>query len=1249
MSFGLTNFQGITGLHPNAEGHAISSILRYNRGMTTLLCRAYLFGPVRLTRADESLPLPGMAAARSLLAYLLVDGKPDYARLALAGTFWPDLPEPRARRCLTQAIWHIRRILPELIQADAGTIHVHPEMLWVDVAAFKALTQNSLALAPDPETPDRQQYIHNLRQAIHLYQADLLEGIYDDWALLERERLRETFLQALEMLTRLEKLSGRYEQALEPALRLAQADPLREAAHREVMRLQYALGRPEAALRQYDACRLALQTDLGIAPDPETEALAQEIRANVQPQTGKPTLPYLPPALSTLATEITLVGRDKERTELLAHIDALSAQLGGVVLLDGEAGVGKSRLVNQIASDAAWRGCQVLWGYSREAQSAAPFAPLTMAIQSSLTALRASQLARTTDRIWQQVLMAFFPELKIADPSLTPPPVLPPQPERTRLAEAFGHFLAGWGCITPLVIFIEDLQWAGADLLDLLSMLAGQLRDSSVLIIATLRGGEASLQSQTWEKLRALDRAGLRARITLPSLSAAQTAELIRRCLGMGGSAPLFEAHLFQETSGNPLFVIETLRSLQDEGLLRRDAHGNWSTPWDETTRNYTEMPLPQAVERVIARRLVHLSAEESYLVQVAAVLNADFDFRLLCEAGSFNPQTILLTLARLVRSGFLIETPLAYRFGHDKIRQVVYQAMDTSDRQTHHARIGETLENLHPEQVPNLAYHFFQGQRWEKAAYYSQLAGREAAAVYAQREAATCFSRALEAMDHLPDDPIHRFELRLARETALGLLGDRNAQIEDLTALEGWLENPAVDTPPRRTEIALRWVYYWEATSDYPKALLAAEKAVELAQTSENIDAEYQAYRNWSYLLRHQGKTTDARVRLERAYTLAQILGDASAQAESLKEMGVLAFEMGEYGPALEYAQRAIAICEPTGDSARLGPIYNLLGSIFHYTADYAAALEHNHQAVDLYRAVGNRRNEISALYNRSTILHDSGDSQSSRRTLERVCELARAIGDRRVEGYGWVFLGLVLEELGEWEASRTAYTASLKLRRDAGLHALAIDALSGLARVETAQCNHDQAVKYADEVLAWIDEHGPNGIGDACLAYKGAYRALLAAGETERGQAALGAAYRLLLSYADSISDPKRRDAYLHDIEPGRAIWNDYQRMVKRLVQLPLPRTDVPLGRPLRPEEWVTVTWTLETPLDQAIADKVEQRRVRLLRLLEEAQSQGAAPTYEHLAQALKVGLRTIERDMAALSRTHPNLPPTRRKLAG
>lgn len=1208
--------------------------------MASQQIRANLFGTFALWQYDEPLDLPKSASARAVLAYLLLHCGQAQSRNKIAGIFWPDMDEARARKALTQALWRIRKSVPDILEADAQQIRIpENEGLFIDVRVFENSVDASEHL--DAAALDNQRTgAQALRQAVDLYQGALLEGFYADWVLVVRERLREKYLRILEYLIEFEKKSGAYTAALDVALKLAQADPYREAAHREVMRLYYALDRPEAALSQYETCFTILEEELGLQPDRQTRALAQEIALRV-PHVQAPHLPKpsasVKPWLFDGArpAQLPLLGRENEREALTGFVEEAMRGFGGIVLIEGEAGIGKTRLMNEVIRDAEWRGVQSLWGRNLEGDVSSPYSAIVEALSGGLTALRINQLAQFVDQIWFQALAPLLPQLHQELPGLAPAPTLPPNHEHDRLVQAFAKVLSAWGQITPLLLVLDDLHWSNETDIALLIALAPLLRASRVLMIGTFRGEDAQVRSTLWQKIGDLNKSGIRQHIILPRLSSTVASELIRRSLGISKTAPLFEMRLYQETLGNPLFILETLRALHDEGLLTQDESGEWHTPWDTTTFDYRELPLPKAVENTIATRLARLSSAELAVLRAAAVLGREFDFSLLSSITGMELDQVLAIANNLVRRRFLEELPTAYRFSHDKIRQVAYQAILPEERQKLHKRAGEKLLTVQPDQIETLAQHFTEGHIWDQAAIHNRRAGDRAKAMFANRAAAQYYSRALDAFEKSPGsiDPVHQFELRAARESVYALLGERENQKDDLDTLTALLEDTKVTTPERRSKIALRWVDYWEAISDYPAAINAVRHAVEQAKLAGDTESQHLAHVKWGQMLRQRGEYSLARQHLETAYQLSLENRDPLAQAISLNALGVVFFNCGDYDAAIDYFRRALEVGQPTGDQALLAEVHNALGGVFHFLADFPAAIEHQRRALGLRRAIGDRRFEISSLYNLATTYSDSGDPAAARKTLADVCDLSQTIGDRRLEGYGWVFLGLVLENLGKLEDAQNAYSRGLELRREVGLYAMTNDPLAGLARCATAGGDHTAAVGYADQVLNWIEENGHDGIGDPLLAYVGAYRALLEAGETERGLAALEDAYVLLMQFANHISDPERRRAYLHDISPGQPIWDDYHAYIICQRKVQLPRAGTPLGRPLLANEWIEITWTVKTPGDEKIESKAERRRHRILRLLQEAQEQAAAPTVDHLAQALGVSDRTIKRDLATL----------------
>jgi hypothetical protein len=216
----------------------------------------------------------------------------------------------------------------------------------------------------------------------------------------------------------------------------------------------------------------------------------------------------------------------------------------------------------------------------------------------------------------------------------------------------------------------------------------------------------------------------------------------------------------------------------------------------------------------------------------------------------------------------------------------------------------------------------------------------------------------------------------------------------------------------------------------------------------------------------------------------------------------------------------------------------------------------------------------------------------------------------------------------------------------------ARALENRLGLARVALAQGKIAEALKPVEDMVAWMDTEGVQSLDFPFIAYVTIYKVLVAVGDTEQAQRLLTEAYDALMERAGKFEDPSIRDRFLENVAVHQEIVTTYRDLqasgwVQRIM-VSLPRADAPLGRPLRESEFVTATWTVAVPQDEAIRGKVARRQHKILRLLREAQAQGVAPTHSHLAEALGVSRRTIERDMAVLRREHPGHPPTRGKMS-
>lgn len=1323
--------------------------------------RASLFGILRLwtiharerdtssdVHVEESVPCSALSGARTLLAYLLLHRQQPHARVVLAGRLWPEVTDARARRSLSQAIWRINRCLPGLLQTDPDTIGISPQaQLWTDVAEFTALLHPYLTDAADrngSQTANSVQARADIYRAVRLYRGDLLEGLYADWVLAERDRLWEMYLSALERAIQLEKREGCYDQALIVAQTLVDADPLRESAHREIMRLHSLLDRPEAALRQFDACRQILAAELDVEPETETIQLAREI-AN---RAGRAIVPYLPAGSPPVVfldnpnfDKLPLVGRKSERAELVALLEATCKGSVGFVLVEGEAGVGKTRLLQEIARDAEWRGAQVLWGKGKEMEAAGPYEPLLEALNSGLSPLRAGQIVgllreawksvapEQSETIWLHVLSPLLPALSGSTPdarsdaqTFRPVPLEPAQ-EHMRLVEALSHLLSAWGRITPLILILEDLHWADRDTLDMLIHLAEQLpawsdyaprpgatRDrppGGILVIGSFRGEEARAHPDVWNRLCSLDRLGLHGRLVLQRLDATATSELIHRSLGTGQPFPLFEARLYRETDGNPLFVLETLRCLYGEKLLQYDKDRGWSTPFDETTTDYAELPLSPVIEDVIAQRLTRLPSDLRPVLNAAAVLGNLFDFATVTTvAGGMDTSTVLTALSDLARRGFVEETDREYRFHHDKIRLVVYESLSVKERTRLHCRVARTIEAKYPDRVELLAHHWTHGQVWDKAVHYHQLAAENAQHAHAYAMAVKHLDAAIQLLDRA-DVEGRRYDLLAAREAALAVLGEWEAQAADLEAMWQLAHGDALRQAHiqcRRAEMLTYLSRHDEAETAAREALALAERcgcksaqaaalmilglvvsrgrpgqtisylrqAVELCQEETDLPQKAQAHCALATTLSYYERYSEAQTEAELSLALYEQLQDKRGQAQALGALGIICMEQGALETASSCYFRALQLAREMGCRYMEASTLGNLAEMFWMKGQLARSLQYTAEAQRIFRALGDRLQEtlarMNAAYRRHYLLGDDntawadlqaglasyikvgdsaryeflgtlgdiarcrGDLKTARAILESA--VSGALVDAEDEGAaGLAYIHLVqlaLDE-GDPETALQHLEKAEAIYREAGPASRIVKLLSLRGLVLLALGQNQAALAATSEAMSRLKP----GLEQAYLVPYHHAQVLSALGRTQEARAALDQAYHMLSEILGELP-PQEQKMGWERVPEHRALLATWQAAHPPRATVRLPRADAPTGRPLRNDEYVEVRWTLTAPEDAALPDKVTCRHKRLLRLLHEAEEQGAAPTVDDLAAALDVSQATIKRDLAALRRS-------------
>ncbi len=719
---------------------------------------------------------------RALLAYLLLHQVSHQSRDRLAGLLWPDRDDDTARRNLRQAVYNLRTTLPHSNTGSPAILTTHqnvqfnPETdYWLDVKAFEdAIRRSTLAeggIAPQ-----------HLAEASDLYRGDFMAGFFitgspdfEHWLLYEQERLREMAIQALRRLVDYYLASGAYRQGIRYGRRLLEIDPLFEEAHRNLIRLYALSGRRSRALAQYEDCRALLYTELGVEPLEETTALYHAIVADKWPSRfveGESTLP---------GPRFPFIGREAASARLRRSWEATRHGGGRLTLVEGEAGVGKTSLIELfIRQIAAESPTLVLSGRCYERVPRVGFQPISDALRAAITE-RACPVQEALAGMSSQELAELarlVPELRASCPDL--PKLAPFSDNRAHhlLFEAVAQFLrklAQAYCadesVNSVILFLDDLHWASRFSLDLLQYLVRRLNSIPIWIVAAFQPGELApehpllplrcqLSRHQWVDCVALDR--------LSSLDIQQVAAAVVSDEQAGNLARFLDL----ESAGLPLTIVELVNFLYDRGILVASDADRWTLAGPLPT---LATPTSENLHDLIMRRVSQLPTSARRLLTLAAVIGPQFDAELLQDAAAEHRAVVDASsdiwverrLVRLVpwqgirgvrRSVTEHQADSSgsrtFEFAHDKIRQAIYQDLSPQRRQVIHRQVAEAIENRYRQGtgqvVEALAYHYVAARVWDKALTYLQQAGHRARESLAGETALHYYDQALEVLDRL-------------------------------------------------------------------------------------------------------------------------------------------------------------------------------------------------------------------------------------------------------------------------------------------------------------------------------------------------------------------------------------------------------------------------------------------------------------------------------------------------------------------
>ena len=806
--------------------------------------------------------------------------------------------------------------------------------------------------------------------------------------------------------------------------------------------------------------------------------------------------------------ETALYGRDVELARLRALFDAAKAGDGQVVLVDGEAGIGKSRLVDEFVGLLAQSGEEVSFLYGSYPPGGAATA------SDAFTSAYREHLG--DDEASIRAVLPHTPLLVPAFAALLRGDVAPAGVEpltKSSLHSVFVHATRSFAMQRPTIVLIDDLHCAPAEGRSLFAALALGVPGHRILLVGTARPEiDARWSAQ-------LDRGEHVSRIRLPRLGAKDLVLLLRDSLRSEHLAEELAAKIAVKSDGNPFFVFEILRGLRDAQFLAKRADGTWAT-----TQVIAEIEVPGTVRDLIFARVGSLATQERHLLDVAACVGFEFDPVLVGDVLHLGRIPVLQRLAEVEKSHRLVRSVgRRFVFDHHQVAEVIYAGLPEMLREEYHAEIGAAIESRSgsaskgPKELGgaicvDLAEHFLKGARGGRALRYVDAALDHLEKGYLHDAAVRLADRALGVPGLVAERD--RCELLLRKADHLVPLGRHDAQraaIEEANSLADADGDAALRARALR---ALGGLY--RRLSRHDEAQAAGSAALAMARAAGDRVEESRATGSLGLAFHFQGRFTEAKEHFARQLALSREIGNRQGEASATGNLGMVLQRLRHTAEAREHYDRCLALSRAIGDRAGETASTGNLGLVFQELGRLAEAQEQHERHLALSREIGNRAGEANATENLGSVLRSRGRLGEARAHFERSVALAREVGYAEVEANAMGNMGLTFMTLGRLGEAREHLERSLALCREIENRWNEGCALQSLADLCAGQRDTAAAERHYGEALALRREHGDRVGEGVTLRARGALYA--DTGRDVEARAAFGAA----LAIARELSVP-------------------------------------------------------------------------------------------------------------------------------
>ncbi len=632
----------------------------------------------------------------------------------------------------------------------------------------------------------------------------------------------------------------------------------------------------------------------------------------------------------------------------------------------------------------------------------------------------------------------------------------------------------------PVVLFIDDLQWADPTSLKLIHYLSRNTKDDKILILGAYRSKDmvSKPEGETYQlkpALQEMKREDLFDHILLERLEKSDVERLIEKTLGEMGLEERMVNDIYQECEGNPFFLLELLRKLVEEGHLVKKEN-KW-----KVKKTFKEVQIPEKVYDLVVRRLDRLTEEQRKLLETASIVGEEFKSDVLVNLTGMDRVKLLKNLNEIERSYDLVRSiNKKYRFDHSKIRDVLYNGMNEELRCEYHRMIAETYEELYTDEeesmLDQVGRHFYKAND-ERAGKYLMKAGVLAKEKYANEEAEKLYRYSIDVLEE-------REKLKEAYESLGDVHNLMGKYDQALDEYESALE--LVESTVEEADLHSKIAKIYEEQGEFDKSLKICENSLEKIRkdieessvTEEKI--RLLGVKGWAFL--RKGEYDKAEKAWREGIKIAEEFGDDKEIAQTRHDIATINFRRGAYDKALELLEEALQIRRGLEDEKTLASSLNNIGVVCQNKGDLDKSLEHFEESLEISRKIGDKRGISMSLNNIGMVYRDKGKLDSSLEHYKKSLEIDKKLGDKSGIGRSHNNIGELYRDKGDLDKSLEHLEKGLKIKKKLGDKRGIVMTLNNIGAVYSDKGELEKSLERHEESLEISKEIGDKrGVADS------------------------------------------------------------------------------------------------------------------------------------------------------------------------